>query len=97
MLRAMGMSSGGVRSIFLTEGAFVALQGVVSGVALGLLSSYQLLTQSNTFEIDLDYVIPVLALAIITLIPLTASAIASAIPAGRAARLPAAEALRLTD
>ncbi|MEM9656319.1 MAG: FtsX-like permease family protein [Actinomycetota bacterium] len=97
MLRAMGMATGGVRSMFLTEGGYVALQGVLSGVLLGLLSSYQLLVRSNTFEIQLDFVVPWLALAIIALLPLAAAAAASAIPARRASRISAAAALRLTD
>ncbi len=97
MLRAMGMPAGGVRQMFVTEGAFVALQGVVSGVVLGMLSSYQLLTRSNTFEIQLDFVVPWLAMAAIVFVPLMAAAVASAIPAGRAAAIPPAAALRLTD
>ncbi|MGH1489427.1 MAG: FtsX-like permease family protein [Acidimicrobiales bacterium] len=97
MLRAMGMATRNIRSMFLTEGGFVALQGVLSGVLLGLLSSYQLLVRSNTFEIKLDFVVPWLALAIIALLPLSAAALASAIPARRAARIPVAAALRLSD
>ncbi len=96
-LRAMGMATGDVRSMFLTEGGYVALQGVLSGIALGLLSSYQLLVRSNTFEIQLDFVVPWLVLAVIAALPLIAAGIASAIPARRAARLPVAAALRLTD
>jgi len=96
-LRAMGMATGDVRSMFLTEGGYVALQGVLSGIALGLLSSYQLLVRSNTFEIRLDFVVPWLVLAVIAALPLVAAGIASAIPARRAARLPVAAALRLTD
>jgi putative ABC transport system permease protein len=97
MLRAMGMATSDIRSMFLTEGGYVALQGVLSGVLLGLLSSYQLLVRSNTFEIRLDFVVPWLALAIIAFLPLAAAGLASAIPARRAARIPAAAALRLTD
>ena len=97
MLRAMGMATSGIRSMFLTEGGYVALQGVASGVLLGLLSSYQLLVRSNTFEIQLDFVVPWLAVTIIAALPLLASALASAIPARRAARIPVATALRLSD
>ncbi len=93
----MGMATGDVRSMFLTEGGYVALQGVLSGIVLGLLSSYQLLVRSNTFEIQLDFVVPWLVLAVIAALPLVAAGIASAIPARRAARLPVAAALRLTD
>ena len=97
MLRAMGMATGDIRSMFLTEGGYVALQGVLSGLLLGLLSSYQLLVRSNTFEIRLEFVVPWLALAVIALLPLVAAALASAIPARRAAGIPAAAALRLSD
>lgn len=97
MLRAMGMPTPAVRRMFLTEGGFVAFQGVVSGAALGLLSSYQLLTRSNTFEIELGFAVPIVALGAIVAVPLVASALASAIPAGRAAHLAPSEALRLGD
>lgn len=96
-LRSMGMTVTGIRSMFLTEGGFVALQGVLSGVLLGLASSYQLLVRSNTFEIQLDFVVPWLALSVIALMPLAAAALASAIPARRASRIPVAAALRLSD
>lgn len=69
MLRAMGLPTTKVRQMFLTDGAFVAVQGVLSGLVLGLLSSYQLLTQSNTFEIQLDFAVPWLVIAAIVLIP----------------------------
>ncbi|MEO1062441.1 MAG: FtsX-like permease family protein [Actinomycetota bacterium] len=97
MLRSMGLPAGGVGRWFVTEAGFVALQGIGAGVLLGLASSYQLLTRTSTFEIDLDFAVPVTALSVIVLVPLVAAGLAAAVPAVRAARLRPSEALRLTS
>ena len=97
MLRSMGLPAPGVGRWFVTEAGFVALQGIGAGVVLGLLSSYQLLTRTSTFEIDLDFAVPITALSVIVLVPLIAAGVAAAVPAVRAARLRPSEALRLTS
>ena len=98
MLRAMGFRAAVVRRAFLIEATFIAVQGLVIGVLLGLLSSYQLLTQSDTFgDSNLSYVIPWLALVLVIVVPLAASLFAVAAPATQAARIKPAVALRIAD
>ena len=50
MLRAMGFSAAVVRRAFLLEAVFIAAQGVALGIGLGMLTSYQVLTNSETLR-----------------------------------------------
>lgn len=98
MLRAMGFSRRVVRAAFLTEAGIIAAQGIAIGVALGLVASYSLLTQSSAFgDQRLDFVVPWGSLAVIALVPLLASLLAAAVPAARASATPPAVALRIAD
>jgi putative ABC transport system permease protein len=98
MLRAMGFGRGVVRRAFLVEAAFVAAQGIVIGVALGLVTSYSLLSTSEIFgDSHLDFGVPWLALGAVLAAPLLTSLVAAAVPATRAAAVRPAAALRLAD
>lgn len=98
MLRAMGVASSVVRRAFLLESVFIALQGIVLGVVLGLVTSYSVLTNSTVFGTgSLTFVWPWFSLAVIFVAPLVASLVATALPATRAARIKPAVALRVTD
>jgi putative ABC transport system permease protein len=98
MLRAMGFPSRVVRGAFLMEAGFVAVQGIVTGVVLALVVSYQLLTNSDTFgEQGLDFVVPWAALAVLVAGALGASVAATAVPAQQASRIRPAAALRVVD
>lgn len=98
MLRAMGVSSGIVRRAFVLEAAFVALQGIVLGIVLGMITSYNLLVNSSAFgEQAIDFAWPWTALALIAALPLGASLLATAWPATQAARIKPAVALRIAD
>jgi putative ABC transport system permease protein len=98
MLRAMGFSSGVVRRAFILEAAFVALQGIVVGVGLGMVTAYNLLVNSDAFGgQSLSVSWPWVALGLIALIPLVASLLATAWPATQAARIKPAVALRIAD
>ena len=98
MLRAMGVSSRIVRRAFVLEAAFVAMQGIVLGVVLGMVTSYNLLVNSSAFgEQPLDFAWPWAALAVIVVVPLVASLLATAWPATQAARIKPAVALRIAD
>ncbi len=96
VLRALGISSAVIRRAFVIEASFVALQGLVLGVALGILSSWQTLTRSSAIEADLTFRLPVQGLAIVAAGCLAASLVMAAVPAVRAGRVVPAEALRLT-
>ena len=98
MLRAMGFSSKVVRRAFVLEAAFVALQGILIGVVLGVVTSYQLLVNSDAFGSQrLDFVWPWASLAAVVIIPLVASLLATAAPAAQASRIRPAVALRIAD
>jgi putative ABC transport system permease protein len=98
MLRAMGFPHGLVRSAFLIEAGFIALQGVFIGVALAIISSYQLLSNTETFgEGTMAYEVPWSVLGIVLLVALVASVLATAAPANQAARIKPAVALRIAD
>ena len=98
MLRAMGFSAGVVRRAFLVEAAFIAIQGSVIGIGLGMLTAYQVVVNSTTFgEQELPFQVPWASLALILFVPLLASLAAAAAPATQAARIKPAVALRVAD
>jgi len=98
MLRAMGFSSRIVRRAFVLEAAFVALQGIVLGIVLGMVTSYNLLVNSDAFGGQkLDFSWPWAVLAGIAVVPLVASLLATAWPATQASRIKPAVALRIAD
>ena len=77
---------------------FIAAQGIVLGIGLGLLTAYQVLVSSNAFgEATLPFAIPWAALAVILAVPLGASLLATVTPAARAASIRPAAALRIAD
>ncbi|MER3453246.1 MAG: hypothetical protein C4344_06340, partial [Acidimicrobiia bacterium] len=74
MLRAMGFGAGVVRAAFLVEAGYVALQGVLVGAALAIVTTYQLVTNSAAFgDRPLDYSVPWLALVVVLVTTLLAS------------------------
>jgi putative ABC transport system permease protein len=98
MLRAMGFSSGVVRAAFLLEAGFVAVLGIVVGVVLALVVSYQLLSNSDVFgQSRLAFSVPWGPLALLLLAALGASLAATAAPATQAARIRPAVALRIAE
>jgi putative ABC transport system permease protein len=96
VMRALGIAAPVVRRTFIVEAAFVACQGVVLGVGLGILSSWQVLTRSEAFERDLDYTVPFGPLVLLGAGCLLASLLIAAVPAVRAGRTAPAVALRMT-
>jgi putative ABC transport system permease protein len=98
MLRAMGFPSRLVRQAFLVESAFLAVQGVVMGTVLALVTSYNMLTHSDTFGgQNIHFQIPTLNIIVVSAIALAASLAAANFPAGQAARIKPAVALRIAD
>jgi putative ABC transport system permease protein len=96
MLRAMGFSSRLVRRAFLAEAGFVAVQGIVLGIGLGLLVSYQML-RSDVFGDPLPFTVPWLAIAVLLVVPGAAAMLAALAPAAQAARIQPAAALRIAE
>jgi putative ABC transport system permease protein len=98
MLRAMGFPARVVRRAFLIEAAFIAVQGIVVGGALGLVTGFSVLSNSSTFgDQQLAFTVPwgpILGLAAVALL---ASLLAVAGPARQASRIKPAVALRIAD
>jgi len=98
MLRAMGFPGRMVRQAFLTEASFLAVQGIVLGTVLALVTAYNLLTHSSTFGgQSLDFRIPWVPIIVVSVIALVASLFAAAAPAAQASRIKPAVALRIAD
>jgi putative ABC transport system permease protein len=96
MLRALGFSAQVVRRAFLSEAAFVAIQGIVLGIGLGLVTSYQMVT-SDVFGDPLPFEWPWAALAILFTVPAAAALAATVAPASQAAKIRPAAALRIAE
>ncbi len=95
MLRAIGFGPTLLRNSFLIEASFIGSQGVLLGIGLGMLSSWQVLTKSTAFAEDLEFSVPVGWLLALGVVALAASLLAGLFPAIRAGRTVPAEALRL--
>ena len=98
MLRAMGFPHRVVRSAFLLEATFIAVQGMVIGTVLALIVSYTLLSNSKTFGEDrLPFSVPWLLLSSLIVGAGLASLAAALGPAAQASRIKPAVALRIDD
>jgi putative ABC transport system permease protein len=98
MLRAMGFRKGLIRTAMLSEAGLIAVQGTVIGAVLGLITTQQILTGSDSFgDGGMPFIGPWGGLALIVLLPLLAALVATAWPAARAAAIPPAVALRTSD
>jgi len=91
-LRALGFRKSMVLRSFLFELSFIALTGIVIGVALGIALSYDLFLRF--FEGQASFVIPWERLLFLGGVAFLGAVLATASPAIRASRMPPAEALR---
>ena len=98
VLRALGFQRGTVQRSFLTESSFVALEGIVLGTALSIVTAYLL------FKNDPDlggagfaFPVPWASIAVLVLATAAASVLATLWPARRAAATRPAVALRISD
>lgn len=96
VLRALGFGTSAVRQAFLYESGFVALEGILVGVILAVLSTWRLLT-SGSFGEGLEFSIPWSQLILIVTLTFGASLLATLAPAQQASRIRPAVALRLSD
>lgn len=98
VLRALGFLANTVQRAFLTESAFVALEGIVLGTTLSILTSYLLFQNDPNFkDTGIGFPVPWLAIAILVGTAAAASLLATYWPARQAARIRPAVALRIAD
>ena len=96
VMRAIGFQRNMILNVFLLETSFVALLGILMGVALGLLLSYRLFDWGGFSEIS-EFVIPWGEVLLVLAIAFAVTLIATLPPSRRAAKLAPAEALRRVD
>jgi putative ABC transport system permease protein len=98
VLRSLGFQPEQVRRSFLLESGFVAAQGILIGVVLAVITAYQLVANAEIFgNIEVDFVVPWVELAILLGLTFLASLAATAWPAQQASRVRPAVALRVED
>ena len=96
VLRALGVQAAAVRAAFVIESAFVAVEGLVIGTVLALITGWSI-TLTNAFGAGLAFRVPVLAIAGVVVGTVICALLATAAPARSASRIKPAVALRLTD
>ena len=94
VLRAIGYRRGMVLASFLMESSFIALLGILMGVGLGALLSYNLVADIADDVPGLSFTIPWAQIAIIVAIAYAFSLLTTFLPARQASRIYPAEALR---
>jgi len=96
VLRALGVQAGSVRSAFVIESAFVAIEGLVIGTVLALVTAWSI-TLTDAFGSGLSFRVPVVSIVGVVVGTLICALLATAAPARAASRIRPAVALRLTD
>jgi putative ABC transport system permease protein len=98
VLRALGVPARVVRRAFLLESSFVALEGILLGTALSIVTSYLLFRNDDDFQATgVPFPIPWLHITLLVAATAVASLAATAWPARQAARIKPAVALRIAD
>jgi len=97
VMRSLGLQSTPIGLSFIVEAALVAVEGTVIGVALGILTAYNIVTSTTLIGLDVDFVVPILDITILVAFVIVASLLMTVIPARRAARIRPAVALRIAD
>ncbi len=94
-LRAIGFQPVGVGRTFAFEAGFVALEGTLLGVALALVTLYDIVSYSDAMGELHAFTVPATTLAILLVGTVAASLLATVAPAVSASRIKPAVALRL--
>lgn len=98
VLRALGFQAGTIRTAFLAESTFIAIEGVIIGSVLGVTTTWLLYRNSAAFEtISGPYPIAWGQILVLVAVTLIASMLATWVPAQRAARIRPAVAVRVTE
>jgi len=95
MLRAIGYTRRAVAISFIMESSFIALLGILSGIALAILLANQLLTSADFASNQIEsFYVPWLQIVAIGAFAFVASLVMTIIPSRQASGIPIAEALR---
>ena len=96
VLRAIGYRRRMIQISFLLEFSFVALLGTAIGIILGLILSYNAISDIRAEEADqnLRWIVPWVQIIVIVVLTYTFSMVATFLPARQASRIYPAEALR---
>ena len=94
VLRAIGYRQSMVLASFLIESSFIALLGILLGVGLGSLLSYNLVESIGEDIPGLSFTVPWMQIGIIVAIAYAFSLLTTFLPARQASRIYPAEALR---
>jgi putative ABC transport system permease protein len=98
VLRALGFQSGTIQRAFLTESTFVALEGIVLGAALSIVTSYLLFKNDDELNASgVGFPIPWASIAVLVAAAAVASVLATVWPARQASKIRPAVALRIAD
>jgi putative ABC transport system permease protein len=98
VLRALGFPAPVVRRAFLLESSFVALEGILLGTGLSIVTSYLLFRNDDDLQqAGGPFPIPWMNIALLVAATAAASLAATAWPARQAARIRPAVALRVAD
>ena len=94
VLRALGFQKSMVQLSFLLESSFIALLGIILGVALGAVLSIQIIDSMRDYFPAITYQIPWVNIVVVVIIAYGASLLTTYLPARQASRIYPAEALR---
>ncbi len=98
VLRALGFRTGTVHRSFMLESSFIALEGILLGVGLSVLTSWLLVRNSTAFEgLGGGFVIDWPTISVLVVSTFVASLLVTAGPARRAARILPALAVRVDN
>ena len=94
VLRALGFQKSMVQLSFLLESSFIALLGIVLGVALGAVLSIQIIDSMRDYFPAITYHVPWVNIVVVVIIAYGASLLTTYLPARQASKIYPAEALR---
>ena len=97
VLRSLGLLSGPIGWSFIVEAAVVAIEGTAIGVALGILTAYNIITATTLVGLDVAFVVPAGDIAVLVAFVIVTSLLMTVVPARRASRIRPAVALRIAD
>jgi ABC-type antimicrobial peptide transport system permease subunit len=83
-----------VQLSFLLESSFIALLGIILGVALGAVLSVQIIDAMRDYFPAITYQVPWINIVVVVIIAYGASLLTTYLPARQASRIYPAEALR---